>query len=253
MDEQLQSPSTGADAPDAAETEPTSESTPEGSSPGWWQRLFNRRPAAAEADADDGGEQAQPDGASARLTLTQEDLNKRIQAETDRREAKRAADARAAERRRLRDEDPFAFAQQDRQAEQEALQTDGTRQFFQNVGLQHDRIAIDPLMEALPVSERQRIMKVDGAGVGLEGRKVVVGEALKALEKHWKAEGEKQAEAKLRRNPSFRKQVLAENRGSFQEPELLPAFSGSSTDRKVSEILRGHYGLPNPARHNSAS
>lgn len=251
--EQPQSPSTGAETPDAAATEASSEPTQEGSSPGWWQRLFNRRPAAAEPDPDDGGESPEPSGASPKLSLTQEELDKRIQAETDRREAKRAAEARAAERRKLRDEDPFAYAQQDRQAEQEAQQNAGTTQFFQNVGLQHDRIAIDPLMESLPLAERERIMKIDGAGQGLEGRKVVVAEALKSLEKHWKAEGEKQAEAKLRRNPAFRKQILAEHRGSFQEPELLPAFSGSSTDRQVSEILRGYYGLPNAPKHNSAS
>jgi hypothetical protein len=252
-DEQPQIPSTGADAPDVAATDTDSEPTQEGSSPGWWQRLFNRRPAAPETEPDDGGETAGTAGTSSRLTLTQEELDKRIQAETDRREAKRAADARAAERRRLRDEDPFAFAQQERDAEQQAEHYAGTTQFFQNVGLQHDRVSIDPLMEALPVAERQRIMQVEGAGHGLEGRKVVVNEALKALERHWKAEGEKQAEAKLRRNSAFRKQVLAENRDSFPEPELLPAYSGSTTDRKVSEILRGHYGLPNPSRHNSAS
>jgi hypothetical protein len=94
-------------------------------------------------------------------------------------------------------------------------------------------------------------MKLEGAGTGLEGRKLVVGEALKALEKHWKAEGEREAEAKLRRNPAFRKQVLGESRGTAVEPELLPAFSGSATDRKVSDILRGYYGLG--GRHNNAS
>lgn len=251
-DEQPTPPSQGAEAPDAAVSEPTSAEPQEGSSPGWWQRLFNRRPAAQET-ATEGEESSEPGSASKPLSLTQEELDRRVQAETDRREAKRAQEARAAERKRLRDEDPWAYAQQDREAEQTAEQDQGVQQFLHSVGQTHDRISIDPLMEALPLPERERIMKLQGAGQGLEGRRLVVNEALKSLAKHWKAEGEKEAEGKLRRNQAFRKQVMAENRVGFQEPELLPAFSGSSTDRKVSDLLRNYYGLPNPPRHNSAS
>lgn len=247
--EQPNTPSEGAvPAPDAAATEPASDQR-EGSSPGWWQRMFNRRPAQ-ETTTDD-AESGQGDSASERLVLSREELDRRVQAETDRREAKRAADFRAAEKRRLRDEDPWAYAEQDRQAEQGQEQTQGIQQFFATVGTQHDRIAIDPLMEALPVAERERIMKIEGAGRGLDGRKLVVGEALKSLEKHWKAEGEQQAEVKLRRNPAFRKQLLAEGRGLAPEPELLPAYSSSAADRKVADLLRDFYGAGG-ARHNTA-
>jgi hypothetical protein len=247
--EQPDTPSTGVQAPDAAAAEPVSDESREGSSPGWWQRLFNRRPAQETPDAD--GEPEEASSASKPLTLTQEELDRRVQAETDRREAQRAARARQEERRKLRDEDPLAFAEQERQAEKAAEQDMGLSSFFANVGLEHDRHSIDPLMEMLPQAERKRIMDMEGAGKGLAGRKLIVQEALKSLEKHWKTEGEREAESKLRRNQAFRKQILAEQRGNFQEPELLPAFSGSSTDRKVSEILRGYYGLPGP-KHNSA-
>ena len=250
--EQPNSPSQDVQALDVGSPEPTSDEPKEGSSQGWWQKLFNRRPAE-ETPPDDGGEKSPPSDASKQLTLSEEELKRRVQAEADRRDYARQQQAKAEARKKLRDEDPWAFAQQEREAEQTAQQNEGVQTFFRDVGTQHDRVAIDPLMEALPRTERERIMNIDGAGRGLEGRKVVVDEALKSLAKHWKAEGEKEAEAKLRRNPAFRKQVLAEHRGSFQEPELLPAFSGSSTDRKVSEILRGYYGLPNPQRHNGAS
>jgi len=183
------------------------------------------------------------------VSLTQEELDRRVQAETDRREAKRAAEQRVAERRRLRDEDPWAYAEQDRTAEQSAMQDAGLQSFFANVGTQHDRIAIDPLMEMLPLAERQRIMAIEGAGRGLEGRKLVVSEALKSLEKHWKAEGEKEAQTKLRRNQAFRKQILAEARSGLVEPELLPAISSTQADKKVSDIFREYYGI---GRHNSA-
>jgi hypothetical protein len=99
------------------------------------------------------------------------------------------------------------------------------------------------VVELLPQEERDRILKLDGAGTGLEGRKLVVKESLRALEKHWRAEGAKEAEVKLRRNTAFRKQVLAEFRGGAVEPELLPGSSGSAADATVSALLRGHYGL----------
>jgi len=242
-DEQPNTPSEGALSPDVVVSAPASDESREASSPSWWQRMFNRRPAQESADADE--EQPQPGSTSARLSLTQEELDRRVQAETDRREAKRAADQRVAERRKLRDEDPWAFAEQERQAEQSQQQDAGLAQFFSNIGSQHDRIAIDPLMDALPLAERQRIMQIQGAGAGLEGRKLVVGEALKSLEKHWKAQGEKEAEGKLRRNQAFRKQVLNEARRGFVDPELLPAYSASAADQKVSDILRGHYGIRN--------
>jgi len=220
----------------------------EGSSPGWWQRLFSRR-SAQEARAD-AQESEEPDGASEPLKLSQEELDRRVQAEADRREYARQAEQRKQERKRLRDEDPWAYAAQDREAEKAQETDQGLAGFFATVGLEHDKHSIDPLMEMLPVAERQRIMNLEGAGKGLAGRKLVVTEALKALEKHWKTAGEHEAESKLRRNSAFRKQVLAESRGLSVEPELLPASSASASDRKVSDILRNYYGLQNG--HNSA-
>lgn len=248
--EQPNTPSQGTQVPDAAPQESASDEPREGSSPGWWQRLFNRRPAQETSDGS-GEEGAEAGSASSRLTLTQEELNRRIQSEADRRDAARNLAAQQRERKRLRDEDPWAYAAQDREAEQSQEQTQGLQQFFANVGTNHDRVSIDPLMEMLPARERERIMAIQGAGLGLEGRKLVVTEALKALEKHWKTTGEQEAENRLRRNPAFRKQVLVEGRGFAQEPELLPATGASSTSRKVSDILRSHYGVG--GGHNEAS
>ena len=246
-DEQPNTPSEGAAVPDATSSEPVSDESRTESSPGWWGRLFNRRPAQ-ETTAED-GERRSAEATSDAAKRAQEDLDRRVQAETDRREAQRAAREKAEQRRKLRDEDPWAYAQQDRDAEKQVEQDQGLQSFFANVGVQHDRIAIDPLMEALPAKERQRIMEIEGAGRGLDGRKLVVQEALKSLEKHWKAEGEKDAEAKLRRNQAFRKQLLSEIRGSVVEPELLPASQPSDADKTVSDIFRSYYGIGN---HNSA-
>lgn len=209
--------------------------------------MFSRRPqteSGEESDTSGDADSGQPDGkASKSLTLTEEELDRRVQAETDRREAKRLADAKARQKRELRDKDPWAYAEEDRKAE-EAQQTEGQMtEFFSNIGREHDKVSIDPVVEALPLQERERIMKIDGAGKGLDGRRLVVTEAMKALEKHWRAEGAKDAETKLRRNPAFRKQVLAEMRGQTVEPELLGAGVSSETDRTVSALLRNHYRL----------
>lgn len=248
--EQPNTLSVDAPSPDVAAPEQVSDESPKQSSKGWFSRLFNRVPDG-EAAAED-GESSQPGSStSKRVELTQEELDRRIQSETDRREAKRQAEQRQAERRRLRDEDPWAYAEQERQAETVQQQNSGVAEFFAGVGAQHDRAAIDPVMEALPLPERQRIMSLQGAGQGLEGRKMVVTEALRALEKTWKAEGERVAEDRLRRNSAFRKQILAESRGQVVEPELLPSAGPSSADKKVASILRDFYGVGGP-RRNSA-
>jgi hypothetical protein len=209
----------------------------------WWDRIMGRAPRDGQETAPDAKDRAQASQAAKALTLTEEELDRRIQAETDRREAKRAQEARARQRRELRDKDPWAYAEEDRKDEQSQLATGQLEQFLVGIGTEHDRVSIDPVVERLPAEERERILKLEGAGTGLNGRKLVVTEAMKALEKHWRAEGAKEAEARLRRNPAFRKQILAETRGGSVEPELLPAASASAPESSVSALLRQRYGI----------
>jgi len=171
-------------------------------------------------------------------TLTQEELDRRVQAETDRRESKRAQTSKEAERRKLRDEDPWAYAEQERQAEKTQAQDRQVTDFFGSISREHDKVSLDPLVMLLPEAERSRILGLQGAGVGLDGRKLVVTETLKSLEKQWKAEGKKEAEASLRRNPAFRKQILGESRRGMSEPEFLNGGAASTSDNSVSNILR---------------
>lgn len=227
------------DAPAA----PEQSSEPVEQSRGSWflQRLWRGRNGGSTEDSDQGaetpGQQTSPP-----ITLTQEELDRRIQAETDRREAKRANERqqadRVAERRRLRDEDPWAYAEQDRQTEQQVMSEATVSNMFTSIGSTHDRFTLDPLVEQLPEAERQRIMSLPGAGVGLDGRKLIVQEGLRALEKHWKEEGAKDAEAKLRRNPAFRKQVFGEMRRGAPEPDFISGGAPSEADRSVSNLLR---------------
>src|SRR5215211_2068207 len=124
-DEQPNTPSadvTPNDAPTSgAASEPASEPS---ESPTWWQRITRRQPRERE-DEPKAEEPAKAEGASPTLTLTQEELDRRVQAETDRREAKRAAEGKAQQKRQLRESDPWAYAEAERKEEQgaEAEQT----------------------------------------------------------------------------------------------------------------------------------
>ena len=227
--------------PDAQSSEPSSDQPEKQSSesPSWWRRMFGRRGDEEETEASSADKAK--DVESSKPTPSREELERQVQAEVDRREYKRQQEAKLRQRRELRDNDPFAYAEEERKDEQIAQGSVQVQQFVGSIGLEHDRATIDPIFTALPQAEQERIQKLEGAGVGLAGRKLVVSESLKALEKHWKAEGAKDAEARLRKNPAFRKQVLSELRGQAPEPDLLPAGSPSEADKTVSDLLRTHY------------
>lgn len=242
-DEQSQNtPSVESGQSDAPVSEPTSSEDKQPSRPGWWTNLFRRRgdPEPSESEPQ---EPAKPETEPSKLSLTQEELERRIQAETDRREAKRAQEARYARKRELRESDPWKYVEEERKEEELAFGTGQLEQFVTNIGSEHDKVTIDQVFLALPQQEQERIGRLEGAGHGLEGRKMVVQESLKALEKHWKAEGARDAEARLRKNQAFRKQVLGEMRGQTAEPELLSGGSPSEADKTVSGLLRDYYRL----------
>ena len=234
------SPSDEQVAPSASQTEAASDSPDETTqTPPWWRRLWRGRPEAEAESAE--GSQPPPgrESATETFTLTREELEKRVDAETQRREAKRLAQANADRRRKLRDEDPWQYAEEERSAEQHAFNDQQVTTLFQQIGAEHDKYSLDPLVQSLPASERERILKLEGAGVGLDGRKLIVSESLKALEKHWKEEGAKEAEKRLRSNSAFRKQVLSEFRRGTTEPEFIGSGNGASGgDQTVSSLLR---------------
>jgi len=232
-------------APAAERSEPAAQEPTQDRS--WWTRLRLGRRHVDEPPASAEAEDAQANGAqSSARPVSEEELQRLVQAEADRREYRRQQQGAAEHRRKLRDTDPYAYAEQERQAEQQAAAMAAREQQFTtllgNVGVQHDRVAIDPIVFALDDTERNRILKLQGAGVGLDGRKLVVTEALKALEKRWKAEGAADAEKRLRKNPTFRKQVFAEHRGSVPEPDLLPGSGAVEGDGSVSDLLRRSLG-----------
>lgn len=237
---------------DSAEEEPSKDRS-------WWSRFLHTRghqtdqpqvDTASLSEETNGHEPIAP--AQRVVTLTEEELNQRVERQAqslrDRETARRNREAAAEERRRLRDEDPYRFAQQDKEREDtEQVRQQQTGQLLNllgHVGRQHDAVSIDPIVNALPQKERERILQLPEAGQGLPGRKLIVDEALKTYGRLEYERGYREAQAKLKKDPVFRKSVLNELRGGYEEPELYPG-QGSPTeglgDDNVSAILRRQY------------
>jgi len=231
-------------------SEPTSQSAvaeqkpePKGS---WLDRILGRVPKETTAASDKeqaavsgaAGEQKQGEAEQAKPQgrfVSDEELARLIQAEVDRREAKRLAEQRRAEKERLRKTDPYRYAEVE---EQEAA-AERFGQLLGSLAAEFDRAVIDPLILALPESERQSVL--EKAGPGLDGRKAIAQTALESLKKHWLAEGEKQATEKLRKDPAFRKQLLVELRGEREEPEIHTGSPGAGGSVDMDTILRQAY------------
>lgn len=226
-------------------TEASPEQTDERPSPSWWNTLTSKLSSRRGEEAAPSAEESTAETESQTRTLSNEEIARLVQSEADRREALRNKEARDAERRRLRDEDPWQYAEDERQVEN-AQQTDAQlNQLFQGIGQLHDTATLVPLMEALDPKERERLLALPGAGVGVDGRKLLTTETLKSLEKHWRAEGARDAETKLRRNPTFRKQLMSEL-GGFGEPEVVPpsgAVSNGVSSDDINNYLRRQIGV----------
>src|SRR5215467_7289945 len=125
---------------DAAPPEVASEQT-EGTeqSPPWWRRMWRGR---GEAQGSEDAQEPPAGSQSSNVTLSQEEFDRRVQAETDRREHRRQQQAQEAERRKLRDEDPWAYAEQDRQAEQTAGANLQVANMFAAVGAEFDKYTL---------------------------------------------------------------------------------------------------------------
>lgn len=230
-------------APDEASPEATDEEA----SPGWWQRMTSR--VFHREEPLESSEEPDPAAAgSPQRMLTQTDIDRLVQSETDRRVAAHNKALRDEERRRLRDEDPFAYADQERQQEAAQAQDGQLNELLQGIGVAHDEVTLKPLMAALEPAEYERLMQLPNAGVGGDGRKLLTTEALRSLEKRWKADGAREAEAKLRKNPTFRKQVMSEFNGGISGPELLPSGSvargNGRSSEEVNQLLRRQLGMP---------
>ena len=175
--------------------------------------------------------------------LTQEELDRRVQAETDRREAKRAARLEQQQRKQLRDTDPWAYAEEERKAEQAAQSNQSVAQWFQGLSSEHDRVAIDPLIETLP-ARRARSHPQDGRrGPGTQGSQAGGDRSHESTRKALEGRRRKGRRAQAQQQPSVpqagarREQRPDGGTGAAASAERI----GSRPDRLG--LLRARYGL----------
>lgn len=182
-----------------------------------------------------------------RVTRTQ--LEREIQSRADKLIAKRAREeAKAREEaeldRRL-EEDPYGVAEEIRTQREQAKslqsQLEPVHAAIRDTAGSYDKLVVDRVVTALPPDVQQRLYQ-EIQPVGIEGRSRMVAAALdeirKAAEAQGKAQGEKAAEARLRKSSAFRKELLAELRGSEDEPELLPPSGRSPQPADMDDWLR---------------
>lgn len=118
----------------------------------------------------------------------------------------------AEQERALRGTDPYQSAELRNQLEAYQAQQTALTEIWQL----HDRAAIDPALARLDEATVGQLRA--NVGPGLEGRQAMVEAALDAYKSKVSAE----TEARLRKDPRFRKQVLAEARGGYLADAGVP-------------------------------
>lgn len=169
-----------------------------------------------------------------KLTLTQEEFQRRVQGEVDRREQRRAASERQKQLKDLRDENPIEYARQTERVEQEeealarkAVEVHGLTQQF-------DASMLGPVMSKLDEKERAEAYK-DLPDDPYKARTHLIDKGIALLV----TKAEATAEKRLRESPAFRKQLLAEIRTNMNEPDAIegqPSVHGDKADMNF--ILR---------------
>jgi hypothetical protein len=218
----------------------------------WLDRVLGRVPseppseAASQPTADASGKT--PDGtpqekpreaqgnAAPKREVTDEELARLVQAEVDRREAKRKADEARQRKAELRKTDPFKYAEQEEHEEQLQAASAQFHEWVGGIAREYDRAVLDPLVLALPEDQRKTVIEAGGSDP--DGRKAITVAAIDALKKASFAEGERAATEKLRKDPAFRKQLLLEIRGQRDEPEHIPAATGAATSTDMNTVIR---------------
>lgn len=174
------------------------------------------------------------------ITLTQAELDRRIQAEADRIMAKRQRDDEAKRQKQeeleLRRYDPAGYVRhldekEAAEAAERAKVEDLTTQLNSQI-IEFDRNVLDPFVASLPDDIRANVIQAAATIPGLDGRKIIAQETLKALREHWLAEGAKTARPRLLQDEGFRKEMFARYGGQRTEPEpAQPSLPVSSDSR----------------------
>jgi hypothetical protein len=180
----------------------------------------------------------------------QTELPRRLQAEVDRREAKRAKEEQRRTLRQKADNDPYAASEELKKmldSEDEMQTTQAMRmQIYGGALAEFDAAVLDQVTAALPKAEATRLIQ-KGVNTVPQRREFVM-EGLKILRAEAIKEGAALAREQLKKDPAFKKESLAELRASrgVAEPEVLegtPADNGPRDSATImNTLIRGFAG-----------
>lgn len=203
-------------------------------------------PSSESTSADEFSTSIAPDEV---LTFkTKEERDRYIQSEVDRREsvrAQRAAEqAKRDERRRKLQDDPYTAAaeilNEMDQGEESTKQVQERATIAQQVLTSLDQKVLDKFFLKLPAADQKAVLSETSHMAGIDARGEVADRILDRLTKHLESEALKKAEARLRGNPSFIKQMMTEVRGDRDEPEVVSGAPNGAKAFDMNSFLRGH-------------
>lgn len=211
------------------EAPPTSDKEPEAKDDGD-SKSKSAQPSAEDSGADTSKEPSKAPAPSPGLTLSPEELERRIQSETDRRlhkfQEEQAIRRKQAERAELRKKDPYAYVEMEEEEEERQATLQRQMQEARTLAINslraYDTAVLDPLFNLLPAKDKQDIL--DKIEDGIAGRGKAAASALKILERTWKQAGVADARKALLNDQSFVKEVFAKyGNGGRIEPDTIPA------------------------------
>jgi hypothetical protein len=152
-------------------------------------------PAAGGANGRPGRQRQERPGAGAgaadseQVTLSRAQLAEFVNGEVNRREAKKLAEADRARRRQLREADPIAYADEDREREAvEEAQAAQRERMGQSLAY-YDQHTMLPFLNSLPPEIVEQLRQETGGGVeGLEGREALIARGRTLLEERIRAD-----------------------------------------------------------------
>lgn len=226
------------------------------SSKGWLDRILGRSPSTSRSESASTPSSDSPTvsqsipakeapkeataPATAKREYTPDEFTRAVQSEKDKQLSRdNAKHTREQEKALLRD-DPFT-ASEKRLAQMQEEDTFDTRaqqtgEVVGNVARAYDSAILDPIFTALPKETQAQVIK--DMGDGLEGRAKGVQLALAEIKKASFAEGAAAADKRLRGNPAFQKQLLAEMRRNAPDPELSPIGQSPGDSVDMNALIR---------------
>jgi hypothetical protein len=208
--------------------------------------------------AEEAADEAPPEGEQKASGETDAEFDRKVQAEVDRREAVRRQRAESQQEARLRRENPQEYARLKEQQEQQNTAAGALTNALRGISNQFDDAAVKPLMDELDEKTRNSILGKASGVHGIPQRKLLVTEGIAALKKAAYEEGlnkgREEARRSLRRNPSFRKELLSELRGEEEEPDLALGNGASrDTDWDMNSWMRSMTGRGSGGRSRASS